>query len=194
MPKISKTIVGKLIENGLVEEKDRAVYEYAASVFGCLILPFVFVILLVPFTGLVYEGFIMIIPFTLLRRYCGGFHFQKYQVCFVVSLIYLYVMERMGNLVTLNCAFIDLSLVCLCALGFIGIRKSVKKCPYSHRKRNIEIITICAMLVSVIFWSFKTEENCVARWICVGIIMTFLLQIPVFFFQIINRFKQQVVD
>ena len=185
---ISKKITNKLLIKGLIAADDAELYEYAASVLCYLIAPFILITVLIPITGLTYEGFIMIIPFTMLRRYCGGFHFKRSGVCSIVSFFYLLVMEEIGKRIITSTTLIAVSAICLVILLHISFKNTDKYPQYSRNKRNVNTIIIGAFLVIVIIPCFSYSYLYV-KWICIGIIMTFALQLPVLFLNLIKSLK-----
>lgn len=176
---IGRFIATKLLINGLIDEGDRELYEYATVVLCYLATPFFLVALMAPITGMMYEGVVMVIPFTLLRRYCDGFHFKSNKVCLVVSYLYLLSMEKIGQRLTVNIYLIVVTVVCLVVLWNIGILKSKLYAPISPRKRNLSLHVICYVLLLCVIMTPMYGPNTILKWMCIGIVMTFVLQIPI---------------
>ncbi len=176
--RISKAVTNNLVSKGLIDATDMEVYEYAATVLCYLIAPFLIITLLIPITKISYEGYIMIIPFTLLRRHCGGFHFKNATVCFVVSFAYLLLLELIGQNIVQSVLLMFLAFFCLGYLLYKAIKSSITEKSGFFFKHNCRIIVICVLLV-VVLLLFSFIDSCAfGKWICIGIIMTFILQIP----------------
>jgi len=176
--KISKAITNNLVSKGLIDVTDREIYEYATTVLCYLMAPLFIITLLIPVTKISYEGYIMIIPFTLLRRHCGGFHFKNATVCFIVSFAYLLLLEIIGHNIAQSALLTLFSLLCLGYLLYKSIKNSINERSGFIFKHNCRIIVICAFFaVALIFFSF-IDIYTFGKWICIGIIMTFILQIP----------------
>jgi len=181
---ISRYITAKLLTCGLISEEDKELYEYAAIIMCYLCTPFILVALLSPLTGLLYEGFVMVIPFTLLRRYCGGFHFKSNKVCLAISFIYLMAMEKIGSAIGISSMLLIVGLVSLLILFFIAISKTQKCFPMDASARNKSVYIIFLVIVlSVIFLLIKNKGT-LAKWIVIGIVMTLNLQLPLFIYWI----------
>ena len=176
---IGRFITKKLLINGLIDEEDKELYEYATVILCYLATPFILVALMAPITGMLYEGVIMVIPFTLLRRYCGGFHFKSNKLCLVVSFLYLFTMEKIGQRLTVNVYFVVITFICLVALWNIGILKSLQYNPILPQKRNLSLHVICSVLLFCVLMAPMYGPSTFLKWICIGIIMTLILQIPV---------------
>ncbi len=182
MSKINDFIINKLIINELINENDKEIYDYALSVLLCLVAPYIFVTLLMPFTKIYIEGYIMIVPFTLLRRYCGGYHFSDSRVCCIVSFFYLWLFEIIGINVKPDIAFTIISITCLWLLLPIGIMKGNNLDKTERRKRALELICIICVLSLTSFSYYQMFTF--TTWLNIGIVMTFILQIPVLLLKI----------
>lgn len=183
--RISSLIVNNLVVKGLIVADDKDLYEYAATVLCCLIAPFILISLLIPITGLIYEGFIMIIPFTFLRRYCGGFHFKSSTICSIVSFFYLLAMEEVGKRLNITKGLIIITLICLAILLVISLYKTSIYNQNSQKRRNISVITISSILLVSVILTYINACDC-NKWICIGIVMTLNLQLPVFLKYLVN--------
>ncbi len=77
-----KKMAGRLFElqsrNGILEEKDRRLYEYAYGVLlGRVVIYLIIVILGIITGGNWMEMIVFLLPFTVLRQYAGGIHLEK---------------------------------------------------------------------------------------------------------------------
>lgn len=166
------------MSKGLIDVTDREIYEYATTVLCYLIAPLFIITFLIPVTKISYEGYMMIIPFILLRRQCGGFHFKNSTICFVVSIAYLLLLEVIGNNIKQSPELLLFSLFCLGYLLYKAIKNSITDKSGFVFKHNFRIIVICVLLVIALLLFFSIDSSVCGKWICIGIIMTFILQIP----------------
>ena len=176
--KLSKTITNYLTTRGYITTDEIELYEYAASILCCLIAPFVIVSALIPITGLKYEGYILVIPFTLLRRYCGGFHFKNDNICLLVSTFYLLIIEEIGVKINVSKILIVSSAICLFLLYCIGIRKTACYSVSMKKRRICSLTIICLVFYLFIISTLILDECYYSKWICLGIIMAIILQVP----------------
>lgn len=187
MKQISNYISNLLLRNEIIAEDDREVYAYAIEVLCCLIAPFLMISFLIPFTKLSYEGFILIIPFSMLRRYSGGFHFKNSTVCIIVSFLYLFMMEEIGKRIEFSNKLAMTSIMFLIIIEVICFRKSTYCDDIYKKARKAKAFFACSILLFCILISYFTNNIIIGKWVSLGIIMTFILQIPCLVKYIINR-------
>lgn len=91
--------------NGILEEKDRRLYEYAYGVLLGRVAIYLITVILGIATGNWLEMLVFLLPFTVLRQYAGGIHLEKAGSCMIVSSIlvllcsqYLASIENMYNI------------------------------------------------------------------------------------------------
>lgn len=74
-------MAGRLFElqsrNGILEEKDRRLYEYAYGVLLGRVVIYLIIVILGIITGNWMEMIVFLLPFTVLRQYAGGIHLEK---------------------------------------------------------------------------------------------------------------------
>ena len=84
-----KKMAGRLFElqsrNGILEEKDRRLYEYAYGVLLGRVVIYLIIVILGIITGNWMEMIVFLLPFTVLRQYAGGIHLEKAGGCMAVS-------------------------------------------------------------------------------------------------------------
>ena len=92
---MGKKMAGRLFElqsrNGILEEKDRRLYEYAYGVLLGRVVIYLIIVILGIITGNWMEMIVFLLPFTVLRQYAGGIHLEKAGGCILVLLCSLYL-------------------------------------------------------------------------------------------------------
>ena len=78
-----------LLKAGAISEVDQELYEYGIYSFLFTMVPLLAVILLSFPMHMILEGILFIIPFILLRKFTGGFHFSSALLCELVSTMVL---------------------------------------------------------------------------------------------------------
>ncbi len=70
--------------NGILEEKDRRLYEYAYGVLLGRVAIYLITVILGIATGNWLEMLVFLLPFTVLRQYAGGIHLKSRELhdCF----------------------------------------------------------------------------------------------------------------
>lgn len=74
-----------LLQAGAISASDVELYEYGIYSFLFTMCPLGLVLIISVFLNMVIEGILLIIPFILIRKFCGGFHFQSSVLCGIVS-------------------------------------------------------------------------------------------------------------
>ena len=78
-----------LLQAGAISASDVELYEYSIYGFLFTLCPLGLVLIISMFLHMVVEGILLIIPFILIRKFCGGFHFQSPAFCGIVSTLVL---------------------------------------------------------------------------------------------------------
>lgn len=74
-----------LLQAGAISASDVELYEYGIYSFLFTMCPLGLVLIISVFLNMVIEGILLIIPFILIRKFCGGFHFHSSVLCGIVS-------------------------------------------------------------------------------------------------------------
>ena len=74
-----------LLRAGAISASDVELYEYGIYSFLFTLCPLGLVLVISLFLHMAAEGILLIIPFILIRKFCGGFHFQSSVLCGIVS-------------------------------------------------------------------------------------------------------------
>ena len=78
-----------LLQAGAISASDVELYEYSIYSFLFTLCPLGLVLIISIFLNMVVEGILLIIPFILIRKFCGGFHFRSSVLCGIVSTLVL---------------------------------------------------------------------------------------------------------
>lgn len=176
--KISRYITKWLIKNNAINSENFEVYNYAVQISIYQLIPYIMVAVITPCIGLSCEGFIMITAYTLLRRNCGGFHFNSEQICLFVSFITLFAILIIGKAVNTDTYYILPALLCtLSLLYYSPMAQELLEEKIVKKKKCRIICIILSLLLSnqLMDFVFKPYQS---RWIYLGIILTALLQFP----------------
>lgn len=180
---ISDAIAKWLEMEGTVSTEDRTLYAYAAYSFLFGTLPIGIVMLLGSCFGMLQEGIVIIIPFMMLRKFCGGFHLKSSGICFFATIGVLTFSlglvtciihaEQMGVLTVLVC----LSVLSLCI--FSPIENQARKLSEKERivfRTAARILSLISFMIYV-FLSFYTSTRYSTAF-GVGILLVGALQGP----------------
>lgn len=87
MDKIYKKLSSYLSKNQNINKDDEELYEYAAKVAVHGIINIFVTILIGIFVGMLKECICLYSTFFILRKFVGGWHFNKYSYCLISSII-----------------------------------------------------------------------------------------------------------
>ena len=193
--KIATTISTWLSNSNAISKEDTELYEYAAYslVFG--MLPVFLVTLYGLFMGILLEGILMIIPFMLLRKFCGGYHLSSPKICFfvssaviILSLILIKLVLKGENTLPISIAVgSSVSIICI----FSPIDSEARKLTHKEIKIFGTVARILAILFALVYYSLiGLKKIPIAVPIGVGITLPALLQIPCFIFKFRKNYRK----
>lgn len=81
----TKSLISWLIQHDAINEHDKELYEYAVYSILLTISPIFFSIVVGWLLGLLKESIIMVLPFTIIRKFSGGYHAGNINYCLVGS-------------------------------------------------------------------------------------------------------------
>lgn len=171
-----KKMAGRLFElqsrNGILEEKDRRLYEYAYGVLLGRVVIYLIIVILGIITGNWMEMIVFLLPFTVLRQYAGGIHLEKAGGCMAVSGILVLLCSL--YLASAPAVIWQMRIIWFVAVGVIFIMAPVdasskkldakEKKVYGMRARVILVIEcVIAGVFSVIGYSLIVNGIMVAH-------------------------------
>lgn len=172
-----------LLKAGAISEVDLGLYEYGIYSFLFTLIPLFAVILLsFPF-HITFEGILFIIPFIILRKFTGGFHFSSALLCTLVSIVVLSAfLLGIKVLIILSPSIpayvtVYLSLIPIITLSPID---SMNRRLTHKEKRVFRKIAICLGIFFAALFTLLMLLGIsrVAIPIGAGIVLTALLQLP----------------
>lgn len=173
--RITNLLLKLLISEAVIEETDIEVYRYAAEVFWMLVFPFIIMFPISLVLGISYEGYLLLIPFSMLRRVCVGFHFDNENVCYFFSTLYLFGITIIGLQIE--------SVIMMVVIAIFSTISLIIHSNYLSRLRgkSLDKPALIAVTLSVLFFvvvSLSFDKRNVTKWISLGIAMTAALQFP----------------
>lgn len=180
---ISKIIAKWLLRAGAISAEDLDLYIYGIYSFLFTLIPLFLVILLsIPF-NMTSEGVLLIIPFILLRKFSGGFHFKSATPCAIVSILLLLFFLIGTKYVLFSQTYILFYiLVCTSLVTLILFspidsenRRLSQNEKYFFHKTAV-YLSLTFFVIIFIFFAFSLER--IAIPIGAGVILSALLQFP----------------
>lgn len=168
-----------LYVQGAIEERDMELYEYGAYVLFINVSPLLLSLIIGSIMGLTINGLIFIIPFILIRKFSGGVHAKRADVCFVLSVVIIslgiYLTKEIILGIPLHIIMIcsAISLILLSPIDSENRRLSVKE---KRIYRNIA--SGLTSLFSIIYVTLCiVEKDHYAVCIALGVVLSAGLQV-----------------
>lgn len=185
--KIINIIVDFLIKYNVITQNETDKYQYIIEIVWLIIVPFLMIIPINIIVGTTFEGYLLLISFTILRRFCGGYHFKNEKLCYLMSSVLLLDFLLIGKTINKERTvwiLIIASFISLIVFSIINAELSKKKVYF------LEIV-IVNIFVGIFEIGFTVTGNMeYSKWITLGTFMTALLQYPVTF-DLILSFKDR---
>lgn len=181
--KLIDFLVFKLNEYELINELEHDKYAYALEVLWLFIFPFVVIIPVSLALDLSYEGIALLIPFSVLRRICGGFHFKSERTCYCVSIAYLIIIAALGKRIADEFAILIAVISGICLI-INGIYLQGENNSGIVHEMNLYIV-LCTVVTVGLYFAFST----LSKWMALGLSMTAMLQIPLVIRKMIDRIR-----
>lgn len=153
-----KKMAGRLFElqsrNGILEEKDRRLYEYAYGVLLGRVVIYLIIVILGIITGNWMEMIVFLLPFTVLRQYAGGIHLEKAGGCMAVSGILVLLCSL--YLASAPAVIWQMRIIWFVAVGVIFIMAPVDA---SSKKLDAKEKKVYGMSCDFDIWYGKEDKN-----------------------------------
>ena len=169
-----------LVVNGLIQEHDRELYRYAIKSFLYLVAPLFLSFVLGLWLGCLSQGIVMVIPFMMTRKFCGGYHAKQEGICFVGSSLLLFLCMELALhtrggwlLIVITCC------ASLCLAIFSPLDNENRRLSDDEIKlyrRMVRKVVFLFLIVDVLLLIY--EQQVYSVFWSVGILLTAGLQIP----------------
>lgn len=177
-----------LLHAGAISASDVELYEYGIYSFLFTMCPLGLVLIISIFLGMVEEGVLLIIPFILIRKFCGGFHFQSSVLCGIVSTAVLTVFLLGIRLVMVTAGYLWWVLALLFAATqlviFSPIDSEGRRLTANEKKVFKKISIFFSALTLLVCAALGSMQHVMAAVsIGSGLILSAVLQFPCLFFK-----------
>ena len=189
----AKQITDWLIKTKSIDESEKDLYQYAIHSLILTIFPIVLSIAIGLALKAPLNGLLVILPFSFLRKYSGGFHAKKEATCLVMSGLLLLACNALS--IVLNCSWILLAIACIMGISLICFSpiENENRPLYDEErvsyKRVTAIMVGCFIVINLLFFILKLYKPSIC--ISIGIILPACLQIPCIIERIICKNDQK---
>ena len=171
-------LINKLIVEEIINKKDADLYEYSFNILKSYIFFIIIIVIANIFTKKFETTIVFLIIFISLRKYCGGFHFNRKSTCFIFSIILTLLVPIISSQILISNQYIILLLqlfISVILIFFPIIEIPQKNLSYIEKKyyklRSIKILIILFMIncVCLLFDFYK-----ISIIFLISILITFL--------------------
>ncbi len=181
--RIINAVLEWLSKNKAIQREEYDKYSYIMEIVWIMTLPFIMMIPINFVTQITYEGFVLLISFSLLRRVCGGYHFAKEGTCYIVSFFFLIDIILVGKMISgkgIILALLVSSFVSICLISAI-----LAKLSKGHKRiLDVILLNLIIGIIELTFWLSGKDDA--AKWLILGSVMTAILQYPLLINEIIT--------
>lgn len=153
LSKISQKIVKMLLQYDVITEDDYEVYIFGVYQNIVLIINLLTSFTIFALAGLIVEGILFSVFYSLLRSYAGGYHSQSLLVCYVLSVLATVVIAYIVNNINISYLLLIIylmSMILIWRLAPVDTRNKrldeIEKTIYMKKVRYI-IVTITFIMV-----------------------------------------------
>ncbi len=177
--KIAEYVTNRFVENGIIEEKDKAVYQYGVSQGVVILINLITTVLIGMVFGMVEQSIIFILAFIPIRIYAGGYHAESQIRCYVLSSLLIAAAMINCKLVSWNTVigFTEAGIGTLLLLLFSPVADKKKPISMEEKisyKKISSGFLIAELFIAGIFFRFtqmKGFQSIVTALFFLGIIL-----------------------
>ena len=153
---ISDTITNWLLKHGAIKPDELELYNYAVFNILHTFIPLIIVVIIGFFSNLSVECLLLLAPFLLLRKYCGGFHAKTQFRCIVFTIITQVVFMLIGYSFNSPYVFLLILLIStttICILSPLNpekrklTSKDIKRCKKKSIQFAFSLAFICIIML-----------------------------------------------
>lgn len=155
MEKASKVLADYIIKKGMVEKKDREVYEYGFTIALESSL-FVLVCMIASlYLHMTVEGVLFFVIFVPLRSYAGGLHLSKFYSCFALSCLTFWAIMLVAQNVhiTMSVLFVIVAILEICVYLLYpveNINRMVNTGENRHFRKKLEKVLFIHLVIAIV--------------------------------------------
>lgn len=172
-----------IIRSEARKESERELYEYAVYSILLSLSPIVFTLTIGTIFGCVGRSICIMLPFTIIRKFSGGYHAKRATTCLFSSTLVLILCIILSFYVQCGWTLISLSVGATASLIHFSpidndnrlLSKEEKRC---YKKSTI-VITVLFLVIDILL--FVSHMNTCAVCISIGLVLSACLQYPALF-------------
>lgn len=178
--KCSAKIVDWLMGCNAISESDKELYEYAIYSIVITASPVLLAIAVGIMLGAITHSLLIIFPFVVIRKFCGGYHAKTYGICFFASSLLLVLCIILSFHIEYSGITMCTTAGAVVSLGYFSPidneNRILSKEERSRCKKKTIILISIFFCISMLLYLLRFNDAAVS--ISIGIILSAGLQIP----------------
>lgn len=163
MKRIAKKLTAYIIGKGIVAESEEKIYLYGFQMGLELISNLIVSILIAMKMDMLPQAAIFFIVFIPIRSYAGGFHFEKYLHCFILSVItYVGVLELSKILTIVGEIHVVMDAALLILVWYLfpvqNVRRMIDEDEKRYFSKKLQQILVADFVLIVVLLVLKKEN------------------------------------
>ena len=163
MERIAKKLTAYIIGKGIVAESEERIYLYGFQMGLELISNLIVSILIAMKMDMLPQAAVFFIVFIPIRSYAGGFHFEKYLHCFILSVVtYVGVLELSQILTIAGEIHVVADVVLLILVRYLfpvqNVRRMIDKDEKQYFSKKLQQILVADFVLIVVLLVLKKED------------------------------------
>ncbi len=163
MERIAKRLTAYIIGKGIVAESEEKIYLYGFQMGLELISNLIVSILIAMKMDMLPQAAIFFIVFIPIRSYAGGFHFEQYLHCFILSVVtYVGVLELSQILTIAGEIHIVADVVLLILVRYLfpvqNVRRMIDEDEKRYFSKKLQQILVAEFVLIVVLLVLKKED------------------------------------
>lgn len=178
--RFAEVVVSWMVRYDAINPDDRELYEYALYSILFTMSPLFLAGMIGFFIGRFGESFVVILPFTFIRKFSGGYHARKAWYCLIISSVLLVTCTIISSYIKYNYGLIITTMIAMVSLMLHSPVDSENRRLSQEEKKCCKIATI---IITLFFYGmnlvlYLCQQETYAICISIGIILVAGLQIP----------------
>lgn len=163
MERIAKRLTAYIIGKGIVAESEEKIYLYGFQMGLELISNLIVSVLIAMKMDMLPQAAIFFIVFIPIRSYAGGFHFDQYLHCFILSVVtYVGVLELSQILTIAGEIHVVADVVLLILVRYLfpvqNVRRMIDKDEKQYFSKKLQQILVADFVLIIVLLVLKKED------------------------------------
>lgn len=180
---LAQFITGYLIKNNIIDNTKFDIYIYGFEIMISNIICFsIGLIIGVIFSQLI-EIIIFLIVFSLMRRYCGGYHADTYLKCDSIFAINIFVVMTLTRMISRYSIYAHFIIVCISFISILflaPVENKYKPLTIEDKKKHklsAIILAFMVIIISSILYFIKIQYSIITDMALITVAISMIIEV-----------------